>query len=70
MTNIAVLGGGRIGEALISGLIAAGSDPQSITVTDLNPQRREQLRETYGIRDFEQNRPAVDGADIDRKSVV
>lgn len=64
MTNIAVLGGGRIGEALISGLIAAGSDPQSITVTDLNPQRREQLRETYGIRDFADNRPAVDGADI------
>lgn len=64
MTTIAVLGGGKIGEALISGLIAAGTDPQSIHVTNRRPERGQELRETYGIHDLRDNRRAVEGADV------
>ncbi|AGF71416.1 pyrroline-5-carboxylate reductase [Corynebacterium halotolerans] len=64
MTTIAVLGGGKIGEALISGLIAAGTAPQSINVTNRRAERGQELRETYGIHDLTDNRQAVEGADV------
>ncbi len=64
MTTIAVLGGGKIGEALISGLIAAGTDPQSIHVTNRRPERGQELREAYGIHDLTDNRQAVEEADV------
>lgn len=64
MSNLAVLGGGKIGEALISGLINAGADPQSITVTNRRPERGAELRDTYGVRDLTDNRQAVEGASV------
>lgn len=62
MTKIVVLGGGKIGEALISGLVNSGTDPQSITVTNRRPERGEELRERYGVRDLTDNRQAAEDA--------
>lgn len=64
MANIAVLGGGRIAEALISGLIEAGADPRKIRVTNRSAERGKELRETYGVMDLRDNTQAVDGADF------
>ncbi|WIM71234.1 pyrroline-5-carboxylate reductase [Corynebacterium suedekumii] len=64
MTNIAVIGGGKIGEALISGLVNANVDPQSITVTNRRPERGQELREAYGVRDSTDNQQAVEGAGV------
>jgi len=64
MTKIVVIGGGKIGEALISGLVNAGVSPQSITVTGRRPERGEELRERYGVRDSTDNRQAAEDADV------
>ncbi len=48
--KIAFLGGGNMAEALIKGLIAAGTaKPDHILVTDVSPDRLAHLRKTYGI---------------------
>jgi pyrroline-5-carboxylate reductase len=48
--KIAFLGGGNMAEALVKGLIAAGTvTPGQILVTDLSSDRLEHLRKTYGI---------------------
>lgn len=48
--SLAVIGGGRMGEAIIAGLIAAGTvAPARITVAEPAEQRRTQLTETYGV---------------------
>lgn len=64
MTKIVVIGGGKIGEALISGLVTSGLDPQSITVTGRRPERGAELRERYGVRDSTDNRQATEDADV------
>ncbi len=48
--KLAFLGGGNMAEALIKGIIAAGSvKPGQILVTDISSDRLEHLRKTYGI---------------------
>ncbi|MFP5069455.1 pyrroline-5-carboxylate reductase [Pseudonocardia nantongensis] len=49
MTRIAVLGGGRIGEALLGGLIAAGHEPGSLVFTEKLPARAEELSGSLGV---------------------
>lgn len=49
MTTIAVLGAGKIGEALLSGLIKAGRAPSDLLFTERFPTRAEELTKTYGI---------------------
>ena len=39
MSSIAVIGGGKIGEALIVGLINGGINPKNIHVTNREPER-------------------------------
>lgn len=63
MSTIAIIGGGNIGEALISGLLAADRDPQSIIATNRTRSRSEYLEKTYGIRTTDDNQAAADGAD-------
>ncbi len=47
---IAILGAGKMGEALASGLLRAGVvAPSGILAAARRPERAEQLRETYGI---------------------
>lgn len=64
MTSIAVIGGGKIGEALIAGLIDGGVDPKDIHVTTRTEQRSDYLRDTYSVLPFAENSMAVDGVDI------
>lgn len=63
MTMIAVLGAGKIGEALLSGLIAAGRSPDDLLFTERYPDRAAELEKTHGVR-------AVDTATAARKADV
>lgn len=64
MTTIAVIGGGQIGEALVSGLIAANMNPQNIRVTNRSEERGQELRDRYGILNMTDNSQAADEADV------
>jgi pyrroline-5-carboxylate reductase len=46
---IAILGAGKMGEALISGLLRAGRSPTEVIAVVRRPDRAVQLRETYGV---------------------
>ncbi len=50
MTTIAILGAGKIGEALLSGLLSAGRSPESLLFTERYPARVQELTERYGVR--------------------
>jgi pyrroline-5-carboxylate reductase len=46
-----LVGGGRMGEALLGGLLAAGRDAASLAVAEVSPARREALAARYpGVR--------------------
>ncbi|GAA2378042.1 pyrroline-5-carboxylate reductase [Nonomuraea africana] len=47
---IAILGTGKMGEALLSGLLRAGFKPGDILATVRRDERAQALRETYGVR--------------------
>lgn len=49
MTTVAVLGGGKIGEALLGGLVSAGRDPGSLLVAEAVAARAGELTDRYGI---------------------
>src|SRR4051794_9068408 len=62
MQRIAIIGGGRIGEALLSGLLSAGwSD---IVVTGRRSERVGELAERYGVEATTSNGDAVRGAGV------
>jgi pyrroline-5-carboxylate reductase len=63
--RIAVLGAGKIGEALIHGLVSSGwRKPDEIIATDLHEDRVTELRERYGIEATTSNLDAVARASI------
>ncbi|GII53653.1 pyrroline-5-carboxylate reductase [Planotetraspora thailandica] len=47
---IAILGTGKMGEALLSGLVRAGLRPDEITATTRRAERADALRERYGVQ--------------------
>jgi pyrroline-5-carboxylate reductase len=47
--RVAVLGAGKIGEALLSGMIRAGWVPAELLLTARRPERAAELRERYGV---------------------
>lgn len=47
--KVAVLGTGKIGEALLSGMIRAGWAPADLLVTARRPEHAEELRTRYGV---------------------
>ena len=47
---IAVLGAGKMGEALTSGLVRAGTSPGEVVAAVRRPERAAQLRDSYGIK--------------------
>jgi pyrroline-5-carboxylate reductase len=49
MTRIAVLGAGKIGEALLAGLLAAGRSPADLALTERHPERARELSERLGV---------------------
>jgi pyrroline-5-carboxylate reductase len=63
--KIAILGAGRIGEALLSGLLSSGwRKPEEIAATSRRPERVEQLRERFGVAATTSNPEAVSGAAV------
>jgi pyrroline-5-carboxylate reductase len=50
MTTIAVLGAGKIGEALLSGLLSAGRSADDLAFTERYPERAAELTKRYGVR--------------------
>ncbi|WP_433606923.1 pyrroline-5-carboxylate reductase [Prescottella agglutinans] len=63
MTRIAVIGGGKIGEALISGLLQGGHPARDLVVAEQYPARAEELTATYSIR-VTTIEDAAEGADV------
>ncbi len=49
MSQLAVLGAGKMGEALLSGLLRAGTPVADLVVTARRPERAEQLETRYGV---------------------
>jgi pyrroline-5-carboxylate reductase len=60
--RIAILGTGRIGEALLAGLLSAGWT--DIVVTSRSDARVAELRERHGVEATTSNADAVRGADV------
>jgi pyrroline-5-carboxylate reductase len=50
MTAIAVLGAGKIGEALLSGLLSSGRSRDDLMFTERYPDRAAHLEQTYRVR--------------------
>jgi len=51
VSRIALLGGGRMGESLLSGLLTAGHDADALAVAEVDPERRRGLEERFpGVR--------------------
>ena len=49
--NCAILGGGRMGEALLAGLLAAGFEAEKLAIAEQGPERRKFLEEKFpGVR--------------------
>lgn len=49
MTTIAVLGAGKIGEALLGGLLRGGRSAEDLLFTERHPERSAELTTRYGI---------------------
>jgi pyrroline-5-carboxylate reductase len=63
--KIAFLGGGNMAEALIKGILAAGTAKAGqLSVTDISADRLEYLKKAYGIIVQKSNKDAVSGADV------
>jgi pyrroline-5-carboxylate reductase len=62
-SRIAILGVGKLGEALLSGLLRAGRSPQEVVVTARRKERAEALTERYGVEVIS-NRTAAKVADV------
>src|SRR6266480_5259053 len=61
--RIAILGAGKMGESLLSGLLSAGwRKPEEIVVTGRRQERIDELAERYGVETTLSNADAVGGA--------
>ncbi|TKV58560.1 pyrroline-5-carboxylate reductase [Nakamurella flava] len=63
MTTIAILGAGKIGEALLAGLLKAGRAPSDLLFTERYDQRAAELTERYGVAGVD-TPEAVERADV------
>ena len=61
MGRIAILGGGVMGETLLTTLVAGGQDAAAITVAEKSSERADALRASHGV-DVTDSRSAVTGA--------
>ena len=63
--KISFIGGGNMGEAMLSAVLAKGlSFREEVTVSDLSQSRREHLEREYGVTATSDNRQAVGRGDI------
>ena len=63
MSRIAILGVGKLGEALLSGLLRAGRSEDDVVVSTRRPERAAQLAEKYGVQVIS-NDEAADNAAV------
>lgn len=47
--RVALLGGGKMGEALLAGMLRAGRTAADVVVTERHPERATELRDRYGV---------------------
>jgi pyrroline-5-carboxylate reductase len=63
--KIAFIGGGNMGEAILSSLLVKGlSEPQDIFVSDVIESRRQYITEKYSVSVTGYNKDAVNGAEV------
>lgn len=63
--NITFIGGGVMGEAMLSALLKKGvAKPEAIVVSDINPARLNVLQQKYHIRCTPHNNDAIKGSDV------
>jgi pyrroline-5-carboxylate reductase len=63
--RISVIGGGYMGEALVSGLLKKEvAQTGDIVVSDVSAARRDHLKVNYGLMALDDNRAAVEGSDV------
>ncbi|MDQ2950845.1 MAG: pyrroline-5-carboxylate reductase [Chloroflexota bacterium] len=61
--SVAILGGGKLGEALLRGFLSSGwRAPEDVVVTGRRSERLEELRSRYGVEATAANADAVAGA--------
>jgi pyrroline-5-carboxylate reductase len=63
MRKLAIIGGGKMGEALVGGLVEAGWKPADIVVSEIHEDRRAFLEKSYGIAVTEDSVEAVRDAE-------
>ena len=69
MTRIAVIGGGRIGEALIAGLLEAGHAVRDLVVAEKSEPRAKEIAKDFGVLTASVA-DAAEGADVIVLAVV
>lgn len=63
--RLAIIGGGRMGEAIVGGLVRSGAvSATAITVAETDANRRDALQSTFGVECTGDGAQAVHGADI------
>jgi len=63
--KIAFIGGGVMGEAMLSAILGKGlSLPQAISVSDVKQARCQHLGQKYGVAVMSNNRQAIEGSDV------
>ena len=62
--RVAFVGGGNMARSLIGGLIARGSEPGRLSVSEPQAALREALAREFGIRAAQDNLDAIRGADL------
>lgn len=63
--NLAIIGAGAMGEAMITGLLKTGlARPEQIIAAEPRPARRSELQSRYGIGVTEHNREALANAQV------
>ena len=63
--KIAFIGGGAMGEAMLSAVLNKGlSMPEAVWVSDIKEERRQHLKQKCGVTVTEDNREATDKSDI------
>ena len=66
--RIGFVGGGNMARALIGGLIGRGTAASQLSVGEPAPAARESLAREFKVQVSADNRAAIDGCDLDRKS--
>lgn len=49
MTTVAIIGGGKLGEALLAGLVASGHDRKALRLSEAHEDRQQVLGERFGV---------------------